>query len=1064
MKTTPRFCFAVAVTCALQTTFAQELNQRFVSPVGYAIGLPAGWKRIDKETLEKEFKVLSGSVPNARLLQEPVDGFQLESSQGEPGYPNITVTASKVGRVSFQDLKELASSHYNFQRGVDSAFAGNSFNASASFDSVSYDERGHFLRFTSTAVVPGFGRIRGITVIFPMDFGILAFQFFSTEGDYSQYAALFSRVIRSIEKTVPTTEGVGTPSAQPTKRLFTDEDFGLAPPRHPNPADSATPTPVSTAPGSQPVPPTASSGEKDDAIGLVLFACFVGSLVVLLLWLYFAPGSREAAAPPDSSPPVIEVASPPYTTQLHPSRLKDGSPSVIEAVPPATPNVPTRCSQTTHAFERLLDLPEVTPYTTTQGSQTTVVHAYFILQNDEPEGPYSLEELRSLWQAGSITCETFYCEEGYDEWLRLENIADQLQLSPPPPTQNHAFTPAAAEGGVLSEPSIPDIAAKSTSGASGRRRLADGITNWGLRLLMLGVLALLLSYSHLLTVVCGVGFGVLLLVGLPLAFVKPTRRFVAYGLFWWGCLAALDLVFVSFSTVSLLWGGAAAVAGVCLGIVGVIPLALLASLVNGEWFMFFLLLGYVILIHAAIIGGAALVPEVAPRLAGRRSAAENYVSERPSVGQTGLRPGALIAGTVTVVLLGAFGLTVWLTSEDRKVKVPNEAAGTHEVVGPLTDADVGLAPAPNAATTNRLTELETLAEKARDGAAVGEPAQPDTTATSGRIRVISPDGVKGTIPVDQLNVALRAGYQLLGGREQRTQGVVGVPIVAEKAPEGAAVTNKLAEVQALAEKGDAKFQFGLGVCYDEGKGVAQDKVEAVKWYRKAAEQNLAEAQYILGNSYDQGEGVERDYAEAVKWYRKAAEQNLATAQFSVGFYYANGRGVAKDDVEAVKWYRKAAEQNDATAQFSLGVCYDDGLGVVNDKGEAVKWYRRAAEQNEAQAQYNLGFHYLNGEGVIRNGVEAVKWFRKAAEQNDAKSQFGLGVCYANGEGVEKDYVEAYAWFNLAAKTKENAAKNRDDLEKIMSPEQVAAAQKRTKELRTQIEAKSKIGGPGHSAH
>jgi hypothetical protein len=53
---------------------------------------------------------------------------------------------------------------------------------------------------------------------------------------------------------------------------------------------------------------------------------------------------------------------------------------------------------------------------------------------------------------------------------------------------------------------------------------------------------------------------------------------------------------------------------------------------------------------------------------------------------------------------------------------------------------------------------------------------------------------------------------------------------------------------------------------------------------------------------------------------------------------------------------------------------------------------------------------------------------------------------------------------LAAKTKANAAKNRDDLEKIMSPEQVAAAQKRTKELRTQIEAKSKIGGPGHSAH
>jgi hypothetical protein len=30
--------------------------------------------------------------------------------------------------------------------------------------------------------------------------------------------------------------------------------------------------------------------------------------------------------------------------------------------------------------------------------------------------------------AGSITRETFYCEERYDEWLRLELVADQLQL------------------------------------------------------------------------------------------------------------------------------------------------------------------------------------------------------------------------------------------------------------------------------------------------------------------------------------------------------------------------------------------------------------------------------------------------------------------------------------------------------------------------------------------------------------------------------------------------------------------------------------------------------------
>jgi len=46
--------------------------------------------------------------------------------------------------------------------------------------------------------------------------------------------------------------------------------------------------------------------------------------------------------------------------------------------------------------------------------------------------------------------------------------------------------------------------------------------------------------------------------------------------------------------------------------------------------------------------------------------------------------------------------------------------------------------------------------------------------------------------------------------------------------------------------------------------------------------------------------------EAVKWYRKAAEQNDAEAQFNLGNCYANGDGVAKDEVEAVNWFHSAA--------------------------------------------------------------------------------------------------------------------------------------------------------------
>ena len=39
-----------------------------------------------------------------------------------------------------------------------------------------------------------------------------------------------------------------------------------------------------------------------------------------------------------------------------------------------------------------------------------------------------------------------------------------------------------------------------------------------------------------------------------------------------------------------------------------------------------------------------------------------------------------------------------------------------------------------------------------------------------------------------------------------------------------------------------------------------------------------------------GQGVQKDYKEAVKWYRKAAEQGYAKAQFNLGFMYYKVKG------------------------------------------------------------------------------------------------------------------------------------------------------------------------------
>jgi hypothetical protein len=180
--------------------------------------------------------------------------------------------------------------------------------------------------------------------------------------------------------------------------------------------------------------------------------------------------------------------------------------------------------------------------------------------------------------------------------------------------------------------------------------------------------------------------------------------------------------------------------------------------------------------------------------------------------------------------------------------------------------------------------------------------------------------------------------------------------------------------------------------------------------------------------------------EAVKWFRKAAEQNDPDAQFSLGAVYASGEGVVKDESVAVNWFRKAAEQNHASAQFNLGQCYLAGRGVAKDEAEAAKWIRKAAQQDCAVAERSLGVLYANGQGVQTDAVEAVKWICKAAEQNDSHAQSDLAVCYARGEGAVRNYVAAYKWGLLASVEGNATAKELVAvLEERMTREQVAEA-------------------------
>ena len=82
--------------------------------------------------------------------------------------------------------------------------------------------------------------------------------------------------------------------------------------------------------------------------------------------------------------------------------------------------------------------------------------------------------------------------------------------------------------------------------------------------------------------------------------------------------------------------------------------------------------------------------------------------------------------------------------------------------------------------------------------------------------------------------------------------------------------------------GDPRYQFQLARSLVK----ANRNLEALKFYRLAAEQDYAAAEGSLGLMYYQGRGVPQDDAEAVNWFRKAAEQGHAPAQRTLGFMYA----------------------------------------------------------------------------------------------------------------------------------------------------------------------------------
>jgi hypothetical protein len=71
--------------------------------------------------------------------------------------------------------------------------------------------------------------------------------------------------------------------------------------------------------------------------------------------------------------------------------------------------------------------------------------------------------------------------------------------------------------------------------------------------------------------------------------------------------------------------------------------------------------------------------------------------------------------------------------------------------------------------------------------------------------------------------------------------------------------------------------------------------------------------------YRRGLGVQQDNAEAVRLYRKAAEQGYLNAQYNIGVMCAEGQGVGEDLVQAYMWFSLVAASGDSTAKKNMEI-------------------------------------------------------------------------------------------------------------------------------------------------
>ena len=152
-----------------------------------------------------------------------------------------------------------------------------------------------------------------------------------------------------------------------------------------------------------------------------------------------------------------------------------------------------------------------------------------------------------------------------------------------------------------------------------------------------------------------------------------------------------------------------------------------------------------------------------------------------------------------------------------------------------------------------------------------------------------------------------------------------------------------------AVKGNPVDMDDVAWAFFEGKGIPQDKAQAIAWWTKAAKLGDAQSQYNLGKCHEYGEGIPRNMAEAQRWYAEAEKPRNGQPSSYVKQATSND-DPTKGMTSEIKAIYDKARSGDVDAELKIAFCYYDGDGVTRNHNEARRWFAQAAEHGNETAR------------------------------------------------------------------------------------------------------------------